>query len=134
MLVRVNACQNFQRVVLPVLTTCHRDELQQATKLIMGEVPSTRVQTSRLYLTAGVDYAGLIPLRFGPPRSKTITKVYFEILVCFMTTAVHIEVVTRLTTEAFHAALRCFIARRGKPRNISSDNGTNYQGADNERQ
>ena len=49
-----------------------------------------------------------------------------------MTKAVHIEVVTSLTTEAFLAALRRFIARRGKPRTIYSDNGTNFQGAANE--
>ena len=49
-----------------------------------------------------------------------------------MTRAVHIEVVTSLTTEAFLAALRRFIAHRGKPRTIYSDNGTNFQGASNE--
>ena len=49
-----------------------------------------------------------------------------------MTNTIHIEVVTSLTTEAILAALRRFIARRGKPRIIYSDNGTNFQGADNE--
>jgi len=46
-----------------------------------------------------------------------------------VTKAVHIEAVTSLTTEAFLAALRRFIARRGRPRTIYSDNGTNFQGA-----
>jgi len=49
-----------------------------------------------------------------------------------MTKALHIEVVTSLSTEAFLAALRRFIARRGKPRTICLDNGTNFQGAANE--
>jgi len=40
---------------------------------------------------------------------------------------IHIDVVTSLTTEAFLAALR-----RGEPRTIFSDNGTNYQGDANE--
>jgi len=48
-----------------------------------------------------------------------------------VTKAVHIEVVTFLSTEAFLAAPRHFIARRGKPRTICSDNGTNFQGAAN---
>jgi len=77
-----------------------------------------------------VDHAGPISLRLGPPRSKTITKGYITIYVCF----VHIEVVTGLSTEAFLAALRRLIARRGKPRTICSDNGTNYQGVANELQ
>jgi hypothetical protein len=52
--------------------------------------------------------------------------------VCFVTKAVHIEVVTSLTTEAFFAALRRFIAHRGKPKKIYSDNVTNFQGASNQ--
>jgi len=48
-----------------------------------------------------------------------------------VTKAVHIEVVTSLYTEAFLAALRRFIARRGKPRTTCSDNGNKFQGAAN---
>ena len=37
-----------------------------------------------------------------------------------------------LTTEAFLAALTRFVARRGVPKTILSDNGTNFVGAKNE--
>jgi hypothetical protein len=97
----------------------------------MGELPSARVQPSRQFLTTGVDYAGPISLKLGTPRSKIITKGYIAIFLCFATRIIHIEVVTSLTTEAFLAALRRFIAR-GKPRTIYSDNGTNIQGAANQ--
>ena len=46
--------------------------------------------------------------------------------------AVHIELVSELTTKAFLACLRRFIARRGKPRVVWSDNGTNFLGASRE--
>jgi len=46
----------------------------------------------------------------------------------FVTQAVHIEVVTSLTTEAFLAVLRYFITRRRRLRVIYSDIGTNVQG------
>ena len=46
--------------------------------------------------------------------------------------AVHLKVVSDFTTEAFIACLRRFIARRGKPSLIWSDNGTNFVGAANE--
>ncbi|XP_028156853.1 uncharacterized protein LOC114350305 isoform X6 [Ostrinia furnacalis] len=46
--------------------------------------------------------------------------------------AVHIELVTDLTKEAYLAALNRFVARRGKPRSILSDNGTNFVGASND--
>lgn len=54
------------------------------------------------------------------------------VFVCFATKAVHLEVVSDLTTEAFIAALKRFIARRGICKNIYSDNGTNFVGANNE--
>jgi hypothetical protein len=95
----------------------------------MGELPLLRVQPSRPFLTTDVEYAGPISLRLETTRSKAITKGYIAIFVCFATKAVHIEVVTSLTTEAFLAALRRFIARRGKPRTIYSDNGNNFQSA-----
>jgi len=97
----------------------------------MGELPSTRVQPSRPILNTGVDYAGPNSLKVGTPRSKTIIKGYNAIFVCFATKAVHIEAVSSLTTEAFLSALRRFIARRGRPRIIHSDNGTNFQDAAN---
>ena len=49
--------------------------------------------------------------------------------VCFATKAVHLELVSDLTTASFMATLRRFIARRGKPSTIWSDHGTNFVGA-----
>ena len=46
--------------------------------------------------------------------------------------AVHLEAVSDLTSEAFIAALRRFVARRGAPTLIWSDNGTNFVGANRE--
>jgi len=43
--------------------------------------------------------------------------------------AIHLEIVTDLSTDAFLAALDRFVARRGIPANIYSDCGTNYVGA-----
>ena len=59
-------------------------------------------------------------------------KLYICVFVSLTVKAVHLEVVSDLTTEAFIACLRRFIARRGKPSLIWSDNGTNFIGAANE--
>ncbi|XP_035231261.1 uncharacterized protein LOC118203121 [Stegodyphus dumicola] len=45
------------------------------------------------------------------------------------TKAYHIEVVSDLTADSFIAALRRFVSRRGTPRYLFSDNGTNFVGA-----
>lgn len=42
------------------------------------------------------------------------------------TRAVHLELVSALTQEAFQACLTRFVSRRGLPQEISSDNGTNF--------
>ena len=46
------------------------------------------------------------------------------------TRAVHIEVASDLSTDFFINALRRFIARKGQPDEIFSDNGTNFVGAE----
>ncbi len=54
------------------------------------------------------------------------------LFVCLSVKAVHLVLVSDLTTEAFVAALRRFIARRGYPSLIWSDHGTNFVGAKRE--
>lgn len=48
------------------------------------------------------------------------------------TKAVHLEIVSDMTTDAFLNAFKRFIGRRGKPANMFSDNGTNFIGANRE--
>jgi len=42
--------------------------------------------------------------------------------------AIHIEIAHSLDTSSFINALRRFIARRGRPKHIFSDNGGNFVG------
>lgn len=46
--------------------------------------------------------------------------------------AVHFEIMSNLSSEGFLAALRRFVARRGLPQHVYSDNGTNFVGANNQ--
>jgi len=72
--------RNLVRKVIHQCITCYRFKAQ-ATQQLMGELPSTRIQPSRPFLTSGVEYTGPISLRLGPPRSKTMTKGYIAIFV-----------------------------------------------------
>jgi hypothetical protein len=71
-------------------------------------------------------------IKQGGQRSKTIVKSYIALFICLSTKAIHLELVPDLSTEAYIAALRRFIARRGICNNIYSDNDTNFVGAEKE--
>ena len=64
------------------------------------------------------------------PRSEI--KRYGVIFTCLTLRAVHLEIASDLSTDAFIMALRRFMARRGQPKIIRCDNGTNFVGAVNE--
>lgn len=97
----------------------------------MGDLPAARVQKSRPFCHVGVDFAGPIHIHYKR-RGARPTKSYLCVFVCFSTKAVHLEVCSDLTSAAFIAALKRFIARRGCPANIYCDNATNFVGAKNE--
>lgn len=90
----------------------------------MGELPTPRVTPSRPFSSCGVDYAGPVLVREGRRRGARNTKAYVSVFVCLATKAVHLELVSDLTTEAFPAAFKKFISRRGRPMTVYTDNGT----------
>lgn len=111
---------------------CFRQRAE-TSKQLMGSLPSARVRsTVRPFLHTGIDYCGPFDLRASKGRGLKSYKGYISVFVCLTVKAVHIECVDGLTTESFLAAFRRFVARRGLPSDIYSDNGTNFVGAANE--
>ncbi|XP_049286170.1 uncharacterized protein LOC125765271 [Anopheles funestus] len=102
------------------------------TTQIMGDLPSYRVQRAPVFANTGVDYAGPFLIKSSTTRKPQITKAYVCLFVCLQTRAVHVELVSDLTTDAFLASLRRFTSRRGYPKTIRSDNATNFAGAKTE--
>ncbi|XP_035225287.1 uncharacterized protein LOC118197844 [Stegodyphus dumicola] len=88
------------------------------------QLPLDRIRDSAVFETTGVDLCGPLLLR---PKSKA----WIVLFTCAVYRAIHLEPVTSLSTETFLQALRRFIARRGRPATMYSDNGTNFTGADN---
>lgn len=111
---------------------CLRQKKQRAEQL-MGQLPSNRVQPSRAFLHTSVDYMGpFLVKRYNARRVRIVDKAYGAVFVCMATRAVHLELVSALTTEAFLAAFARFTNRRGRVESIRSDNATNFEGAANE--
>ena len=80
----------------------------------------------------GVNYAGPVYVKHGHVRKPILVKAYICVFVSLSVKEAHLELVSDLTTEAFIAILRRFIAWRGKPSLVWSDHGSNFVGARNE--
>lgn len=96
---------------------------------IMAALPAERTTNSRPFTHTGLDFAGPFTIKNFSGRSCRISKGYVCVFVCFATRAIHLEATSDLSTLSFIAALNRFISRRGMPKVLYSDNGTNFVGA-----
>lgn len=101
----------------------------RAQEQLMGDLPKFTVNAAHPFYEVGCDYAGPILYKQHNGRKSPLTKAYVAIFICLVTKAVHLELVSDLSTDAFLAALDRFVARRGLCARIHSDNGTNFRGA-----
>ena len=127
---------NGRRLVNSVLKNCivcFKNKPVSASQL-MGQLPETRITPNRAFLYVGTDTAGPILLKSSQLRNAKLIKGYIAIFICFVTKAVHLEVVSDLTTEAFLAAFHRFVSRRGLCSHIFSDNAKTYISAAKELQ
>ncbi|XP_061729961.1 uncharacterized protein LOC133534733 [Cydia pomonella] len=94
----------------------------------MADLPPDRVKCTRAFLGTATDFGGPFYIKSSSLRNAKIEKCFLCIFVCLSTKAVHLEVVSQLSVEAFVAALTRFVSRRGLPNLLRSDCGTNYTG------
>ena len=97
-----------------------------------GTTPNRKVTPDVVFENTGVDYAGPVYTKYGYVRKPMVVKSYVCVFVSLSIKAVHLELISDLTSDSFVAALRRFISRRGKPKVIWSDHGTNFVGAKND--
>lgn len=96
----------------------------------MGELPAYRLQEAIPFTFTGVDYAGFFDIITSQRRNVPYVKRYIAVFVCLTTRAVHLEVVSDLTTILFVKAFKRFISRRGIPNRMFSDNAANFIGTE----
>ncbi|XP_068144127.1 uncharacterized protein [Drosophila tropicalis] len=92
----------------------------------MGDLPKERLSPhTQPFTFTGVDCFGPFEVAVGRRHEKR----WGVLFTCLTTRAVHLEIATSLSTDSFLCVLKAFVARRGVPRTILSDNGTNFRGA-----
>ena len=91
-----------------------------------GNLPIDRTMGSIPFQVLGLDYAGPILYRHS---KKIVRKTYILLFACSLTRAIHLELLSDQTTEGFMKAFKRFIARRGRPQKVYSDNGRSFVAA-----
>ena len=100
-----------------------------------GDLPQDRLDIhQKPFQNTGIDFFGpiLVTLSKKTRANQAKAKRYGVIFTCMTTRAVHLEIAGDLSSDSFILSLRRFIARRGNVKNIRSDNGTNFIGAEKE--
>jgi hypothetical protein len=105
---------------------CKRFQTTAFTKPPTGNLPRDRTEGTRPFQVVGVDYAG--PFMYKKRADKE-GKAYLLLIGCSLTRAVHLEVLPDLSTEEFMYSFKRFIARRGKPDKVYSDNAKTFVAA-----
>lgn len=126
----ISGIREVKKVVLKC-TTCFRMKAV-ASKQLMGCLPAERINAVRPFQIVGIDFCGPFCIKIARIRNPMVSKCYIALYVCFATKAIHCELVSDLTTSAFLASLKRFIARRGMPSQIYCDNASTFKGACNE--
>ncbi|XP_004525158.1 uncharacterized protein LOC101453508 [Ceratitis capitata] len=102
---------------------------KQKTKTqMMVALPPEHTTYPLPFQTTGVDFAGPFLVKTSTLRTASYSKAYACVFVCFITKAIHPELCSDLSTEAFKAAFARFLGRRGILCKIMSDNGRTFIG------
>ncbi|XP_072377028.1 uncharacterized protein [Diabrotica undecimpunctata] len=98
---------------------CVQETRRKSFEVQTPPLPADRVRDTTAFEISGVDLAGPLYLKSGE-------KAWICLFTCAVYRAVHLELVTSLSTNAFIQAFRRFVARRGRPRILYGDNRTNF--------
>ena len=119
----------LRRLTKRIVKSCHgcrRFQAQAFSSPPQGGLPKDRTEGQTPFRVVGVDYAG--PLKYRK-NAKTEGKAYVLLYACSLTRALFLDLLPNLETKEFLASFKRFIARRGRPQKVYSDNGRTFVGA-----
>ncbi|GFW49834.1 integrase catalytic domain-containing protein [Trichonephila clavipes] len=105
--------RSIARKTVHQCVTCFKSRLILSSQ-IMGNLPSERVNISSPFTIAGLDLCGPFLVKYKNQRKRTLNKVYICVCICFSTKAIHLELLSDLTSDALIATLKRFTSRRAK--------------------
>lgn len=95
----------------------------------MADLPPSRLQLHQSpFYSTGVDCFGPYTIQVGRRHEKRWGTTFK----CLTTRAVHLDLLPTTGTDSFLMAFWRFVARKGKPFELLSDQGTNFRGGERE--
>jgi len=119
--------RQFVRKVIHHCFVCRRLEGQPYDSPPPPPLPEFRAKELPPFSYTGVDFAG--PLYIKTHGLVETKKVWICLYTCCVVRAVHLELVPDLTTDSFLRCFKRFVARRGLPCRMISDNGKTFRAA-----
>jgi hypothetical protein len=101
---------------------CRRYSAKPA-KQLTGQIPKDRISETPPFFTTEVDFTGPVYVKTG----QDVSKSYIALFTCAVTRAVHLELVSDMSTSKFILALRRFLSRRGNCQTFYSDNAKTFK-------
>ena len=117
----------LRRLTQKVRSSCNHCKKFRAQPLpspASSKLPPYRTRFVDAFAATGVDFAG--PLYYKNCRKINPKKAYVILFTCASTRAVHLKLCREMTATEFQRALNEFIARRGVPQLIVSDNAKTF--------
>ena len=122
-----------------IIRTCKRQLCRQPSLYAppIAPLPSLRIDRPVPFQCVGVDFYGPIMTKHvckekECPHAEKEEKTWGCVFTCFITRAVHLDIVGNMTTKEFLACFTRMIARRGCPTYIFSDCAKTFKAADKE--
>lgn len=119
--------RSLTRYLIHHCTLCRRFEEAPFKSPPPPPLPVFRVKEDPAFSYTGVDFAGPLTVRVDKPTN--LQKVWICLFTCLVTRAVHLDIVTDMSTHSFLRCLKRFASRRGLPRKFLSDNGKTFKAA-----
>jgi hypothetical protein len=91
----------------------------------MPALPAERVTKAPAFKYTGLDYLGPLSVK-KPGKGQAYEKRWVALFTCCSTRAIHLEVVPDCTAQAAINSVRRFVARRGTPDTILTDNALQF--------
>ncbi|GFU56639.1 integrase catalytic domain-containing protein [Trichonephila clavipes] len=115
------------KTMIRICLVCKKYSAKPADQL-SGQLPRDRITQSPPFQSVGIDFTGAILVKDNQGTRKS----YVSLFTCAVTRAVHLKLVSDMSTKCFYLLLRRFLARRGNCKVIYSDNARTFKAAERE--